>query len=65
MDVPTVALAKDMDIDVEQYSAIPLNITTTFSTQDIKVISYITFKNLTSRKKLRWEWYSPNGNLYM
>ncbi len=60
----TVGLAKDMDVDIKINRAIPLDITTTFSSQDINAISYIKFKNLMGSQKIRWDWYSPDGVFY-
>ena len=43
---------------------IPLEPTTTFSTQDDEVIAHLKFENISGKHKLRWDWYDPNGNLY-
>ncbi len=45
-------------------SGIPVDRTTTFSTDDTKVIASLRLKNLSGRHTLRWDWYDPNGNLY-
>lgn len=43
----------------------PVEPTTTFSTEDKEVIAYLKCSNLTGEHKLRWEWYDPNGKLYL
>ncbi len=45
-------------------SSIPVDRTTTFSTDDTKVIAFLRLKNLSGKHTLRWDWYDPNGNLY-
>ncbi len=51
-------------IDDKGTKGIPLNPSTTFSTQDPEVIASLRLKNLSGRHTLRWDWYDPNGNLY-
>lgn len=43
---------------------VPIQPTTSFTTQDKEVVSHVKYVNLTRRHTLRWEWYSPDGNLY-
>ena len=45
-------------------TAIPSSPTSTFSTQDPKVIASLKLKNLLAGHTLRWDWHDPNGNLY-
>lgn len=51
-------------IDDRGTAGVPLNPTTTFSTQDSEVISHVKLQNLSEKHELRWEWYDPSGNLY-
>ncbi|MBI4690499.1 MAG: caspase family protein [Nitrospirae bacterium] len=44
---------------------IPVEPTATFSAEDKEVIAYIKCSNLSGDHKLRWEWYDPNGKLYL
>ena len=55
-------LAKD--VDDRGTRGIPLNPTTTFTTEDPEVVSSVEYENLLGKHKLRWEWYDPRGNLY-
>lgn len=51
-------------VDDKGTSAIPLNPTTTFTTEDQEVVSFIAYENLSGKHQLRWEWYDPEGKLY-
>ncbi len=44
--------------------AVAREFTTSFSSDDSEVISLLTFKNISGSHYLRWEWYSPKGELY-
>lgn len=51
-------------VDKQGDVAVPVNSTTTFSSSDKEAIALVAIKNLHHRISLRWEWYSPDGNLY-
>ena len=51
-------------IDIKDNTAIPLNPTLTFSTEDREVIASVKLTNLTGRHLLRWDWIDPEGKLY-
>ena len=51
-------------IDCKGTEGIPVNRSTTFATDDTKVIASLKLKNLSEKHTLRWDWYAPNGNLY-
>jgi len=51
-------------VDDRDTRAIPLNPTTTFTTEDQEVVSFIAYENLSGKHQLRWEWYDPEGKLY-
>ena len=51
-------------IDDKGTAGIPLNPTTTFSTEDSEIISHVKLRNLSGKHALRWEWYDSQGNLY-
>ena len=51
-------------ISKQGVTAIPLEPTSTFSTEDAEVIAHVKLENLCGRHKLRWDWYDPEGNLY-
>ncbi len=51
-------------VDDRGARGIPLNPTTTFTTEDPEVISFIEYENLSGKHELRWEWYDPDGKLY-
>jgi hypothetical protein len=42
----------------------PVDVTTTFSTEDPEAIARVKFENLSGKHTLRWEWVDPNGKLY-
>lgn len=52
-------------IDVKGTTATPLNPATVFSQEDPEVVAYLSLENLSGEHRLRWEWYDPNGNLYL
>lgn len=52
------------EIDDRGTEGIPVNPTTTFSTEDPKVIASLKLKNLSDRHTLRYDWHDPDGNLY-
>jgi hypothetical protein len=51
-------------VDKQGDMAVPVNSTTTFSSSEKEAIAIVAIKNLHYRISLRWEWYSPDGNLY-
>ena len=44
--------------------SVPVEPTNTFSTNDKEAVALVAIKNLHYQIRLRWEWYSPDGNLY-
>ena len=46
-------------IDKQEAIGVPLNPTTTFSTQDKEVVAHLKFENLSGKYKLRWDWHDP------
>ncbi|MBW2311934.1 MAG: caspase family protein [Deltaproteobacteria bacterium] len=61
-NIVEITLAKD--VEDKGTFAIPVNPTTTFTTDDPQVVSFIEYENLSGRHTLRWEWYDPEGKLY-
>jgi len=51
-------------IDYKGSKGIPLDLATTFFTEDPEVIASLKLKNLWGKHTLRWDWYDPDGNLY-
>ena len=43
---------------------VPVKTTRTFTTTDKEAIAMVAIKNLHYQIRLRWEWYSPDGQLY-
>src|SRR3990167_6226616 len=65
--LPPLSLEKvviSRGIDIKDNTAIPLNPTLTFSTEDREVIASVKLTNLTGRHLLRWDWIDPEGKLY-
>ena len=49
---------------VKDTTAVPIEPTLTFTTEDSEAISYVKLKNLTGEHKLRWDWIGPKGEIY-
>ncbi|OGW16033.1 MAG: hypothetical protein A2035_00615 [Nitrospirae bacterium GWA2_42_11] len=65
--LPSLSLEKvviSRGIDIKDNTAIPLNPTLTFSTEDREVIASVKLTNLTGRHLLRWDWIDPEDKLY-
>ena len=50
---------------VKDTTAVPIEPTLTFSTEDSEAISYVKLKNLAVEHKLRWDWIGPKGEIYL
>ena len=59
-----VDLTLSKEIEVDAFSAVPKNPTTTFSAKDREVFAFLKLENLWGVHTLRWEWLEPDGNLY-
>lgn len=44
---------------------VPVGTGETFATMDEKVVAHLKFSNLSGKCDLRWDWYSPGGDLYL
>ncbi len=44
--------------------AVPINPTISYTTQDDQVVSLVNYENLWGKHRLRWEWITPDGDLY-
>jgi len=49
---------------VKDTTAVPIEPTLTFTTEDSEAISYVKLKNLAGEHKLRWDWIGPKGEVY-
>lgn len=49
---------------VKETTAVPIEPTLTFTTEDSEAISYVKLKNLAGEHKLRWDWIGPMGEIY-
>src|SRR4030067_2855384 len=49
---------------VKETTAVPIEPTLAFSTEDSEAISYVKLKNLAGEHKLRWDWINPKGEIY-
>src|SRR4030067_1857137 len=49
---------------VKETTAVPIEPTLIFTTEDSEAISYVKLKNLTGEHKLRWDWIGPKGEIY-
>jgi len=49
---------------VKAETAVPIEPTLTFTTDDNEAISYVKLRNLAGEHKLRWDWINPKGEIY-
>src|SRR4030067_1267433 len=49
---------------VKETTAVPIEPTLIFTTEDSEAISYVKLKNLAGEHKLRWDWIGPKGEIY-
>lgn len=62
---------KILNTTISKYSIIKGNIgipalpTRFFSIEDKEVAAHVTFSNVTGEHTFRWDWYSPDGHLYL
>src|SRR3972149_3806057 len=49
---------------IKDTTAVPIEPTLTFTTEDSEAISYVKLKNLAGEHKLRWDWIGPKGEIY-
>src|SRR4030066_1597809 len=49
---------------VKETTAVPIEPTLIFTTDDNEAISYVKLKNLAGEHKLRWDWINPKGEIY-
>ncbi len=52
-------------IEITDKKSIPLEATTRFNVLDPEIVSHIKYANLAGKHNIRWEWYSPDGKLYL
>jgi hypothetical protein len=45
--------------------SVPVDPGDSFESADEKVVAHLAFANLSGDCKLRWDWYSPDGELYL
>jgi hypothetical protein len=45
--------------------AVPQDPTDSFASLDNQVVAHLKFANLSGKCRLRWDWYQPDGNLYL
>lgn len=57
-----ITLSKN--IDKKDLLGIPIEPTTSFTSQDKEVVAHLKFNNLAGKHVLRWDWIAPDGNLY-
>ena len=50
---------------VKETTAVPIEPTLAFSTEDSEAISYVKLKNLAGEHKLRWDWIDPKGDVFI
>jgi len=44
---------------------LPKKATASFSTEDKEVVALMQLENISGDYRIRWDWYDPNGNLYV
>jgi hypothetical protein len=58
-----MALAKY--VDDSGRIGVPRELTSEFTPEDKQVVSLVTFKNISRPLNLRWEWITPNNQVYL
>jgi len=58
-----IVLAKG--IDDSGMIGVPQEPTGDFNTEDEQIFAYLAFDNLSGKHNLRWEWITPNGEVYL
>lgn len=53
------------DIEKKSSTALPIDQTSDFSSEDPKVVASMNFENLSGENRIRWDWYDPNERLYL
>jgi hypothetical protein len=51
-------------VQENEVGSLPVDPGESFATHDEKVVAHLKFANLSGRCRLRWDWYSPDGDLY-
>ncbi|MCC7201694.1 MAG: hypothetical protein IT393_03375 [Nitrospirae bacterium] len=67
LNIPDFRLAETSltkQIYVKDTTAVPIEPTLVYTTEDREVISYIKLKNLSGEHRLRWDWIGPDGGIY-
>lgn len=52
-------------VDKQAFKALPIDPTTSFSSEDREVVAFMNFENLSGKNKIRYDWHDPDGNLYV
>jgi hypothetical protein len=53
------------DIDDKGVESVPLGRSSSFSPDDTEIVSCIKMANFSGKHKVRWDWYRPDGKLYI
>jgi hypothetical protein len=53
------------DIEDKGTESVPIGRSSSYSPDDTEVISYIKMANVSGKHRIRWDWYRPDGKLYM
>jgi hypothetical protein len=51
-------------IETGDATGVPVNSTTSFSTNDKEVIALFKVENISGKHVVRWDWHDPEGNVY-
>lgn len=51
-------------VEITEDSSYPIGMTDVFTKSDGEIVSYIQYSNMSGNHSLKWEWFSPDGNLY-
>lgn len=51
-------------IDRTEIAAVPVDITTKFSSNDINIFALVAFDSLTGSHEFKFDWYDPKGELF-
>ena len=57
-----IVLAKD--VDTSGTVGAPVEVTSNFFNNDVQVVAFLSFDNMTGSHTLQWEWIKPDGGIY-
>lgn len=54
-----------LDVDINDTEVVPIGKSSSFSPGNTQIVSLIKIINVSGKHKIRWDWYRPDGKLYI